>query len=149
MRVYYTDKGIAKVTRDFDPLPEDSPKTAINIPYSVIEIDEAFNRELCFKLIRNKRGTEDAPMPDRFRVENGQLIDNDTNEVATVSPNPQKESFKLSLLYSVTPEQAKTYIQNQVNAISNLTQAKAFLSAYLPEVAAAIVWLARQSKLED
>jgi len=141
MRVYYTDKGIAKITRDIDPLPEDSPKTAINIPYSVIEIDEAFNRELCFKLIRNKRGTEDAPMPDRFRVENGQLIDNDTNEVATVSPNPQKAAYKLSALYGLTQEQLMTYIDNNV---TNLATQKEFDK----KVAAILLWLAKQSKLE-
>lgn len=151
MRVYYLSDGkIFKIARDVDPLPEDSPKTAINVPYSVLEVDEVHNRVLCSLLLRNSRGTPEHPMPDRYSVNaSGQLVSSDTGEVVTINPNPNKESFKLSRLYNVTPDQARTYIGGQVNAITTLAQAKTFLKAYLPEVAAAIVYLAKQSRLKD
>ena len=96
MRLYYLADGkILKIARVIDALPEDSPKTAINVPYSILELDEEYNRVTCFLLIRNNRGTPEHPMPDRLSVNGlGQLINNDTLAVVTINPNPNKEAFK-------------------------------------------------------
>ncbi len=153
MRIYYQNDGkIIKVYSeqiDF-ARPEDSPKTAINVPYSVLEFDEKYNRLLAHLLLRNSRGTPQQPLPDRFSVNaSGQLVNNDTKEIVTINPNPEREAYKASALYKVTPAQAATWVQDKINAASTLSQLKTALSTILPEMARATVYLARQSKLED
>ena len=55
--------------------------------------------------------------------------------------NPIKEGFKTSILYNITPTQLDTYIDSNV---ANLAQAREFLK----KMGRAILWLAKQSKLE-
>lgn len=54
----------------------------------------------------------------------------------------QKEAFKLSQLYGLTQEQLATYIENNV---TNLVEVKAFLK----KLSAVVLWLVKQSKLDD
>jgi hypothetical protein len=166
MRIYYLQaeyepgkRKIIIVWRAVDgPLPEDSPKTAINDPYSVLEIDEKYNRLLCALLGRNVRfvapGDLAPPthLPDRFYVNaSDQLVLNDTGQVVPIQPNPEKEAFKLSDLYGLsqaqleayiddklraaiggmTPAQVKDYIDTQMASITTLAQAKTVIAALL------------------
>lgn len=63
-----------------NPKPEDNPRTAINVPYSVLEIDEKLNPALAKQLINNHRIPNKGPaLPDRYYVDNsGELVENDT-----------------------------------------------------------------------
>lgn len=152
MRVYYLnseyESGKHKIMKVYSEyvdriLPEDTSKTAINVPYTVIEFDERYNRILAHLLLKNHRGTIEQPMPDRFYVNNnGQIILNDTGEVQTVNPNPQKESYKLSALYNLTQAQLEKYIDNNV---TTLASAKTFLK----KLAAVTLWLVKQSRLDE
>ena len=152
MKVYYLNEEyeagkhrIAKVWLESLglALPEDSAQTAINVPYSIIEIDERYNRLLAYRLLRNKRNSSEEDIPDRFYINNdGQIISNDTQQVAIINPNPQKESYKLSQLYGLTQEQLETYIDNNV---TTLAQAK----TYLKKLSAVVLWLVKQTKLDE
>ena len=152
MRVYYLDNEyepnkhmIMKVYSEWVDriLPEDIPNTTINVPYSVIEFDERYNRVLAYGLLRNSRGIPDAQMPDRFYVNgSGQLVVTDTDEVVTINPNPQKEAYKLSQLYGLTQEQLETYIENYV---TNLAEAKEFLK----KLSAVVLWLIKQTRMDE
>ena len=144
MRVYYVGNKILKVWREVDgAMPEDDTRTAINVPYDVIEIDEWYNRLLCRYLVRNSRGIPDAQMPDRFYVNgSGQLVVTDTDEVVNINPNPQKEAYKLSQLYGLTQEQLENYIENN---ITTLPAAKDFLK----KLSAVVLWLIKQTRMEE
>lgn len=127
-----------------DPLPEDSPRTSYNFDYSVIEIDEDYNRELCYELLRNKRhsfnGLPDEP--DRFYINNGEIVETDTDEVVIINPNPQKEAYKLSQLYGLTHEQLDNYIDNNV---TDLPSAREFVR----KMVHVVLGLVKQTKLDQ
>ena len=53
-----------------------------------------------------------------------------------------RESFKLSQLYGLTQEQLATYIDSNV---TNLVEAKAFLK----KLSAVVLWLVKQTKLDE
>ena len=63
--------------------------------------------------------------------------------------NPQKEAFKLSQLYGLTQEQLADYIQNQIDSITSLAEAKAVLTPLLQKMAALELWLAKQTRLDE
>jgi hypothetical protein len=92
MRVYYLPTGkIIKVARSIDRLPEDSPRTAINAPHSVIEIDESTNSNVCQSLLRGINQVEVTRagariIPDRYSVKAGQLINTDTEQPVIIKP---------------------------------------------------------------
>ncbi len=79
MRVYYLPNGkIIKTWSEkfLQPMPEESPDTAINVPYQVMEIDEGANRKLCWDLMQNEVNVPGGvKVPDRFKVVNNQLVD--------------------------------------------------------------------------
>lgn len=153
MRVYYFNKEyeagkhkIVKVWSEFveRAMPEDFPRTAINAPYSILELDERYNRWLARQLLTNSRPPleDDTPLPDKYYVDgNGKLRDEFGNLVI-INLNPQKESYKLSQLYGLTQAQLETYIDNK---ITNLAQAKEFLK----KLSAVILWLVKQTKLDE
>lgn len=151
MRIYYLNTEyepskhkIVKVWSEFvdRAMPEDSSKTNINAPYSVLEIDERYNRWLARQLLTNSRiPFEGEPLPDKYYVDgSGQLRDEFDNLVA-INPNPQREAYKLSALYGLTQAQLGTYIDSNV---TNLAQAKEFLK----KLSAVVLWLVKQGKLE-
>lgn len=151
MRIYYInseyESGKHKIMKVYSEyvdraLPEDSSKTAINVPYTVIEFDERYNRLLAHLLLRNNRSNPEHPLPDRFYVNNsGQIVLNDTGEVQTVNLNPQKESYKLSDLYNLTQAQLETYIDNKfAKAVNGMTPAQ--IKAYIDSQMATITNIA-------
>jgi len=107
---------------------------------SVIEFDEFYNRKLAQALITNSDAIND--LPDKIYINNsGQFVRNDTQEVVTVTANPQKESYKLSQLYGLTHEQ----LDNHIDGISNLAEAKEFMR----RLAHVTLWLVKQTKLDE
>lgn len=159
MRVYYLnaeyETGKHKILKVWSSyvsisMPEDFPNRQINVPYSTIEFDEAYNRALARNLLMNHRTTPMGELPDRFYINNsGQLIDNDTQEVVTINPNPQKEAYKLSQLYGLTQSELATYIDNQMASISNLAQTKTIIGELLKKMASVELYLVKQSKLDE
>ena len=146
MKVYYYSSEyesgkhkIRTIIADFIGIGE--VPSHISGTYPFLEFDEFYNRRLAVQLRNNDRMEND--LPDRFYVNNlGQLVDNDTDEVVTINPNPQKQSYKLSQLYGLTHEQLDTYIDNNV---TNLATAKEVIRKALH----VILWLVKQTKLEE
>lgn len=144
MRVYYINDKIIKVWREVDgAMPEDEPRLSINVPHGVIEIDEWYNRKLCYYLLRNSRfDDEGEPLPDLFYVQNGKLYITETQQPAPIVLNPQKEEFKLSQLYGLTQQQLENYIDNNV---TNLAEAK----EYIKKLSAVVLWLVKQTRMDE
>ena len=67
----------------------------------------------------------------------------------TSHPNPQREAFKLSALYGLTQQQVADYIQNQIDSITSLAEAKAVLAPLLQKMAAILLWLVKQNRLDE
>ena len=108
---------------------------------SVIDLDEIYNRKLAQALATNSQPIHD--LPDKLYVNNmKELLNNETDEVVSINPNPQKEAYKLSQLYGLTHEQLDTYIDNNV---TDLPSAKEFLK----KLAHAVLWLVKQTRLEQ
>lgn len=150
MRIYYLqseyETGKHKIVKCWtdkfgEALPEDSPKTAINDPYSVIEIDEEYNRVLCQELLSNTMLIPNGVRYDKFYVgSNGKIYDKDGN-IQIINNNSHKETYKQSVIYNITSDQIDAYIDSHV---TNITTAKDFLK----KLARVVVLLARQNKFE-
>ena len=117
----------------------------INMPElsdcSVLELDEIYNRKLAQALITNSREIYD--LPDKLYVDNdGNLRKTEDGSVVIISPNPQKEAYKLSQLYDLTHEQLDTYIDNNV---TDLQSAREFMR----KMAHVLLWLVKQTKLDE
>jgi len=145
MRVYYSnteyEAGKHKILRAWAELLGIKPPDDYLQDFSVVEFDEFYNRELARRLIHNER--EEQELPDRFYVNNsGKLVNNDSEEVVSLNPNPQKESYKLSQLYGLTHEQLDTYIDNNV---TDLQSAREFVR----KMAHVTLWLVKQTKLDE
>jgi hypothetical protein len=65
-----------------------------------------------------------------------------SENIVTEHPNPHKEAFKLSPLYGMTQQQLETYIENN---ITDLHAAKEFLK----KMAAVVLWLVKQNKMDE
>jgi hypothetical protein len=147
MRVYYLQSEnepgkhqIAKVwfEKSLEPKPEDSSKTAINMPYSVLEVDEWYNGVLCKSLASNTRPN----LPDKYYVGNdGKLYTHD-GILVTVNLNPEKEAYKLSSLRGLTQAQLEAYIDTN---ITTLASAK----VYLKKLSAVVLYLVKHTKLDQ
>ncbi len=152
MRVYYLQAEyepnkhrIMKVYSEWvdRTLPEDKSRTTINVPYSVIELDERYNRVLAEGLLRNARGALNLPLPDRYYVDgSGNLIEQDTDTVVYPDPNPEREAYKLSQLYGMSQAQLETYINNNVTTL-------ALAKEFLKKLSAAVLYLVKQTKLDE
>ena len=152
MRVYYLDEeyelGKHKIVKLWSEyvdraLPEDSPKTAINVPYSVLELDEAYNRWLARQLLTNSRaGINGEDLPDKYYVDGSGQLRDEFGDPVTINPNPQRDAYKLSALHGLIQEQLATYIDTNV---TNLVEAKAFLK----KLSAVVLWLVKQTKLDE
>ena len=149
MRIYYSqqeyENGKHKILRSYSEftdrvMPEDSVRTAITEPYSVLELDERYNRWLAQQLVTNRKaGFEE--LPDKYYVDgNGELRDEFDNLITT-NPNPQRQAYKLSHLYGLTQQQLETYIDNNV---TNFAQAKEFIK----KLSAVVLWLVKQTRLD-
>jgi len=150
MRVYYLnaeyEPGKHKIMTIWSPrfgcaLPEELPKTTINAPHTIIEIDEDYNRVLCHLLVNNTRVTPEMVLPDRFYVDNAGQIRDDVDNLVIINPNPQKESFKLSALYGLTQAQLETYIDTNVTTLATAKE-------YLKKLSAVVLWLVKYTKLD-
>ena len=135
-KVWHSLSGVAK--------PEDTDRGKINVPYSVLEIDESYNPNLAIGLLKNNRRLleDDETLLDRFYINNnGEIISNDTGQVVNVNPNPQKEAYKLSQLYGLTHEQLDTF----VDGLSTMADYKEAFRKALH----VILWLVKQTKLDE
>lgn len=151
MKVYYLDaeyepgkhKIVAVWSRSFSiALPEDLPQTTVNVAYSVLDIEEDFNRATCTLLASNFREDPRNPQPDRFYVDNlGQLRETDTDTIVILNPDTNKENYKLSAIYGLTPAQLETYIDTNV---IDLASAK----AYIKKLSAVVLFLVKHTNLE-
>jgi len=152
MRIYYLDSEyepnkhkIMKVWCEYNEraMPEDSPRTDINVPYSILEIDERYNRWVARQLLTNSRMLSDEQqLPDKYYVDNNGELRDEFDTLVTINPNPQSEAYKLSQLYGLTQAQLETYIDNNV---TNLAEAKEFLK----KLSAVVLWLVKQSRLDE
>lgn len=150
MRVYYLlseyETGKHKILKVWsekfiEQKPEESPKTAINVPYTVIEIDEAYNGLLCKNLLLNTVILPNGTFYDKYYVDNsGQIVSKD-GIVQTINLNPYRESYKLSQFYGMTQAQLDAYIEANV---TNLAAAREFLK----KLSKVVLYLAKQTKLE-
>jgi len=150
MRVYYLnaeyEPGKHKIINVYSAyfsvaLPEDSPDTTTSEPYSVLTLDERYNRLLAKRLLNN----DGDPMlqNDKYYVDNGgYLRDNSDDSLVPINPNPEKESYKLSALYGMSQAQLETYIDTNV---TTLAEARAFLKKH----AAVTLWLVKQAGLDE
>jgi hypothetical protein len=150
MRIYYLNSeyttGKHKIMKVYSELidrtmPEDSPKTDISVPHSVLEIDERFNRLLAKQLLQNERHSPLTQLPDRYYVDNTPALRDEFGVLVTVNPNPHKEAWKLSTLKGMTQAQLDAYIDANV---TNIAQARTFLK----KLSAVTLWLVKQSGLE-
>jgi hypothetical protein len=150
MRIYYLNSEYAtgkhKIIKVYSELvdrtmPEDSPKTAINVPHSVLEIDERFNRLLAKQLLQNERHSPLAQIPDRYYVDNTPALRDEFGALVTINPNPQKEAWLLSSIHGMTQAQLETYIDSNVTTLASAKE-------YLKKLSAVTLWLVKQSGLE-
>jgi len=145
MRVYYLNQEYAAGRHKIvDVWAEvsgiNTPDAGIHEPYSVLEFDEHFNRNLARLLFGNSRAIDD--LPDKYYIDaSGQLRD-EFDQLITIAPNPQCQAYKLSALYGLTQQQLETYIENNV---TNLAEAKAFLK----KLSAVVLWLVKQTRLDE
>lgn len=63
--------------------------------------------------------------------------------------NPQKEAFQLSQFYGLTQHQVADYIQNQMDSISSLAEAKTVIGELLKKIGAIELFLVKQTKLDE
>lgn len=123
--------------------PEDSPSTAITVPHSVLELDERYNHRLARELLTNTpRLPDETPVPDKYYVDGSGELRDASDSLVTINPNPQREAYKLSQLYGLTQAQLQTYIDNNV---TDLASTKDFLK----KLSAVVLWLVKQSELDE
>lgn len=159
MRVYYYQSEyepgkhkIAHVYSEFISLylPEDSPETNIVLSYSVLELDETYNRPLARLLLGNSQmlpnGTK---LPDRYYVNNsGQIINNGTGLPEAISLNIAREEYKTSAIYGMTQAQIDTYIDAQLASAGNVAQLKTVTGSLFKKLTVIIRDLVKQSRLD-
>jgi hypothetical protein len=152
MKIYYLQAEyepgkhrIMKIwsSKFIQPRPEENINEAINVPYSIVEFDEDWNRDLAREIVGNYRFAPDGQqLPDKFYVDNsGDIRLTDTDALVTPTPNPYTESFKLSAIHGLTQAQLETYIDNNV---IDLASAKEFLK----KLSAVVLWLVKHTNLE-
>ena len=141
--IYYNDEyeagkhKIKKVWAEFMGINEPS----IPEDCSVLGLDEFYNRNLARLLFRNSDPLVED-LPDKYYVDADEKLRDNGGNLVIIVPNSQKESYKLSQLYGLTHEQLDTYIDKNV---TNLAEAKAFLK----KLSAVVLWLVKQSKLDE
>lgn len=144
MKIYYLNTeyelGKHKIVEVWaEVLGINTPEAGIKKPYSVLELDEFYNRKLAGFLAHNSRDLEE--LPDRYYVDGDGKLRDEIGNLVTINSNPQRESYKLSALYGLTQQQLATYIDNNV---TNLAEARAFLK----KLSAVVLWLVKQSRLD-
>lgn len=130
---FYSDRSLGA-------MPEEAGHT---MPaFSVLEVEERYNT-IWHELVAETGRRSFLNLPPKFYVNNsGEVIDADTSQVVTINPNPQKESYKLSVLYGLTQAQLETYIENNV---TDLASAKELFK----KIGAVLLWLVKQSRLDQ
>lgn len=125
-------------------MPEDSGALS---NYSVIKIEERYNPKWADLLTGNARCSF-LNLPDKFYVNNSaQIVNNETQQVVIIIENPQKQSYKLSQLYGLTQLELETYIDNQMNSITTLAEARTIIGGLIKKMAAIELYLVKQSNL--
>lgn len=111
--------------------------------YNTIIIDEIYN-PIAFQIADRYSDYFDVEfVPAKYCVNNdGQIVNTTTGNVVPITPNPQKESYKLSVFAGATPEQIDTYIENN---ITSLVTAKEFLK----KLTRVVQLLLRETRMED
>ena len=156
LRIYYSNEEyepnkhkILSTYTDRSPsgMPEDMSISLAN--YSVIEIEERYNSNW-YLLFEANSARQSVGLSDKFYVNNsGQIVNAETEQVVTITPNPQRESYKLSQLYGLTHEQLDIYIDNQLASITNLAEAKSVFGGLIRKLAHLDLYLVKQTKLDE
>jgi len=147
MRVYYLnaeyEAGKHKIVRVWSEHQGITPPDAgIKRPYSVLELDEFYNRGLAQSLFHNSQSfLDDEELPDKYYVDAGRRLRDQLGNSVTINPNPQREGYKLSALYGLTQQQLQTYIENNVTTLASAKE-------YLKRLSAVVLWLVKQTKLD-
>ena len=119
------------------------PDAGIKSPYSMIEFDEFYNRTLAQALLHNSQPfLDDEGLPDKYYVDGSGQIRDEFDDLVTISPNPQREAYKLSALYGLTQEQLETYIESNVTTVASAKE-------FLKKLSAVVLWLVKQTKLDE
>lgn len=150
MRVYYLNKEYEpnkhKIVKVWfaGAKPEESPRTTINVPYSVLDIDEDYNPTIhSISTWFRPHVIDDGIIPAKYCINNdGQIVNIETGLVVAINPNPQKAAYKLSQLHGLTQQQLENYIDNNM---TNLAQAKEIVK----KLAAVVLWLVKQTRLDE
>ena len=117
------------------------PDAGIKVPYSVLEFDEFFNRGLVQNLFHNSDLLLED-LPDKYYVDGCGRLRDEFDDLVTIDPNPQRESYKLSALYGLTQAQLATFIDSNV---TTLASAKEFLK----KLSAVVLWLVKHARLDE
>ena len=146
MRLYYLNEecqpGKHKITEVWSEyLGINMPDAGISQPYSILEFDEFYNRQLAQRLLHNSDPLLDD-IPDKYYVDGGGNLRDQSDNQVIINPNPQREAYRLSALYGLTQEHLETYIDNN---ITTLASAKEFLK----KLSAVVLWLVKQTKLDE
>lgn len=150
MRIYFLNSEyesgkhrIIKVWSEkfVEPKPEDSPRTDINDPHTVIEIDEGYNGLLCKGLMNNTVHIPNQAHYDKYYVGTDGNIYDRFGTLQTINANPHKENWKTSVLYNVTNAQIDTYIDNNVTTLATARE-------FLKKLTKVVVIIAKQNKFE-
>jgi hypothetical protein len=148
LRIYYSndeyEPGKHKILtaytdRSVGGLPE---QTGSLSNYSVLEVEERYNPNWYQVEEKNSQNSFLGLAP-KFYINNaGKIVNSETGQIVVINPNPQIEFYKLSALYGLTQAQLETYIDNNV---TNLAEAKTFLK----KLSAVVLWLVKQTKLDQ
>lgn len=154
MRVYYFQDEyvpgkhhIAKVwsAKFLQARPEENINTAINVPYSVLEIDDEWNRDLISQVIDYRRETRSGLLPDKFYIDNAvppQIHLTDTGVVVPILANPNKADWVASVLAGATDAQVDQWFTNNFPSLNAAERLRLSMMAKL------IARLARQAGFE-
>ncbi len=122
--------------------PEDNTDTAINEPHGVLQFDIKYNRAVAEAIQKWEIRLPNGQVIRKYYVDSyGRLCDQ-SGAVVLLSPNPNVTAYDLSLLKGMTQGQLESYIDSNV---TNIATAR----AYLKRLSAVVLYLVKQSELEQ
>lgn len=148
MRVYYLnaeyEPGKHKILRVWSaklmfPRPEENVNEAINAPYSVLEFDEDFNRNLAREVDNNSRlGPRGTIIPDKFYVDSAvppTVHWSDSGAVVAVTANPNKADWVASVLAGATDLQIDNWFAANVTTLAQARTTMAMMAKLIARLA--------------
>lgn len=147
MRIYYLQAEyelgkhkILKVwSRKFSvPRPEDDANEAINVPFSVLEIDEDWNPGLAKAAFANIRMLTSVVLADRLYVDNAappQIHLTDTGAIIPITANPNKADWVASVLAGATDAQIDAWFAGNVTTLAQARNVMAMMAKLIARLA--------------